>query len=331
MAQIVLDGCSGRRQPLGGQSIYTSAGEAPVQEQNLPLWRQWRRACYFRLAQAVLLVGQVLPDSVGSGFCESLARVAVWLRPRDWARAKANLRIAFPELGDNEQTQLLRMTTLALGRNLYQTTALAHSADKQLETVCGAGTIEEIRRLRQHQHGVLILTGHIGCWELLGAYLAKKLGHLGVVTGTIHNRRVDELVQGWRKDLGMTVLPRAQGVRPVIRMLRDGGVVAVLLDQATGVNNQAVPFFGKSAQTPASLAKLAIRYRIPVLPVCIGRTETGHCVQHLDPLPLATPSGKLSVQEFLVTCNIALETMIRRNSSEWVWFHKRWNDDILQA
>ena len=125
----------------------------------------------------------------------------------------------------------------------------------------------------------------------------------------------------------MTVLPREAGVGPLLRYLKGGGVVAILQDQFTRTRNLDVLFFGEPAPTPVGLARLALRYDIPVLPVAIARDQrTGRQrVVHLPPLEFKTgQTGDDDVEGFLALCNSRLEYLIRRNPAEWVWFHKRW-------
>ena len=103
--------------------------------------------------------------------------------------------------------------------------------------------------------------------------------------------------------------------------------MAVLQDQNTRVQNLDVPFFGEPAPTPVGLARLALRYRIPVLPVAIARDrrKNRHLVLHRSPL-VFKEGGRPDedVENFMILCNAQLEHFIRRNPAEWVWFHNRW-------
>jgi len=328
MAQIVLDGGFRRGQPQGQKrvSAICPSGGFAVRERDLPLPRRCRRRAYYWLARSVLLAIRKLPARLGQAMCRNLTKMALHLCSRDRQRALANIGTAFPELDDRGRSDLLRQATEVFGRNLFQTLMLPDEIKSQLAQVRDDGALERLIRLSRSGRGVLVLTGHLGCWELLGAYLAHGLGRFGVVTGTIHNERVDALIQSRRVGLGMTVLPRRSGVRPVIRLLRDGGVVAVLLDQRTRAHNLEVPFFGRPAPTASGIARLALRYDIPVLPVCIGRDGNGHLVRHLPPIEPPETDAPERVRAFLGRCNDALETMIRRNPAEWVWFHERWGD-----
>ena len=306
-------------------------GHSHLQGQNLPLWRRWRRQGYYLLTLATLAGMSRLPERWGQGICVGLARLALRARSRERRQAWHNLGLAFPHLSPSERHRLLAKALETLGRNLYDMLVLDRQARRDFPEVADAGVIASISKLRAHGRGVLILTGHLGCWELLGAYLAARLQGLAVITGTVHNAPVDRLLQERRVRLGLRPMPRESDLRPVVRTLRRGGVVAVLLDQNTRVQNVAVPFFGRPAPTPVGFARLALRYRVPVLPVAIGRVAAGHRISHLSPLPLPAGEGPAAVQLFLQRCNEALEQFIRRNPAEWVWFHDRWGDSTGSA
>lgn len=300
-------------------------------EAAVPRWRRVRRRLYWLLLLGVRDLAGLLPIRGGRALGRALARLAVRARPRETARARRNLVLAFPERDAAAHERLLAASTVRLGENLADTLAaprILAGAVPVVET--GPPVVAEIGRLAAAGRGVFLLTGHLGCWELLGGWLARKLaeaglGPLGVVTGTVRNPPVDRLLQDRRRDLGLRVLPREAGAAPLLRHLRAGGVAAVLLDQHTHARNRDVPFFGRPAPTPVGLARIALRNDVPVLPVAIARQEegSGHRVLHLPPL-VVTGQGE---DELLAACNGALEEMIRRNPAEWVWFHRRWAEE----
>ncbi len=284
-------------------------------------------------------LADLVPIAVGRGLCAGMARFAFRMRPQDRHVAEANLGRAFPELDERGRRRLLVESVRALGLNLFDTLAARRLLENGDSVVEEPGPVEGMSQvgdvladLAAPGRGVFILTGHLGCWELLGGWLARELrarglDGLGVVTGTVRNPPVDRFLQGRRRGLGMVVLPREAGAGPLIRYLGSGGIVAVLQDQNTRVQNLDIPFFGEPAPTPVGLARLAMRYGIPVLPVAIARDGRNNChrVVHLPPL-VFKEAGRTDedVESFLTLCNGQLEHFIRRNPTEWVWFHKRW-------
>ena len=289
-----------------------------------PCWRRWRRRGYHALARLLLTMARVVPLPVGRAAGAGLGALALRVRPRERERARANLALALPELDAGAREALLKRAAAALGANLHDALALERLAAGGYADVAGTAAGAAARALLAEGRGLLILTGHLGCWELLGGWLARELGGLAVVTGTIHNAPVDRLVNERRRRLGLTPLPRGGDLRPLLRVLRGGGAVAVLLDQNSAVPNVPVPFFGRPAPTAVGFARLALRTGAPVLPLAIRREGHGHFVDQLPPLRPQGGTDEGAVYSCLTRCNAALETLIRRAPAEWVWFHARW-------
>ena len=269
------------------------------------------------------------------------------MRPHDCQQALSNLALAFPEVDSESRQKIFEDSVRALGDNFFDT-LVAPSLLKREQFIeeealnNKSDLVQKLQQMAISGRGVLILTGHLGCWELLGGWLVQKvtqagLGKLAVVTGSIHNAPVDRLVQERRLDMGMKTLPRSGGAAPLLRHLQNGGVVAVLLDQNTKVENLPIPFFGQEAPTPVGFARIALRYGIPILPLAIARKgvikgkrngiDRGHIIRNGTPwIPLEPKEDSAeAVNDLLLWCNGSLEKLISRNPAEWVWFHERWS------
>ena len=291
-----------------------------------------------------LTLARIMPLAWGRAGGVLLARLALRLRPRERRLALANLELAFPGIDDRGRARLLAASVHALGRNFHDMLAIEKLVgdDRRIREQgqrCGGppDLTAVMAGLLGRGRGLLLLTGHFGCWELLGAWVSRRLraaglGEMAVVTGTVHNPAVDRLLQARRRKLGLTVLPREAGPGPLVAHLRRGGVAAVLLDQNIRTQTLPVPFCGSPAPTADGPARIALRLGVPVLPVALGwdRSEGAHLVGALpvlDPLSGGRLPGDPSdaeVADFLAACNSALETFLRRNPAEWVWFHDRW-------
>ena len=289
-------------------------------------YRRLRRKFYYQLARLLLGLIRSLPSTAGQKFCSGLMVFAMKIRKRDADLARANLQKAFPALDAAEIHDLLNTATSSLGWNFYDALMLDRWHDNQYRGVTDDGVFTTIAGLRRQDRGVLLLTGHLGCWELLGGYLASQLDGFSVITGTIHNQPVDKLINDWRHRAGMQTIPREGDLRPLLRALQEGKVVAVLMDQNTGVESLEVPFFGTKAPTAVGFARLALKYDIPVLPVSIARQNEGHIVMHKAALQPADYTGDDQEYRFLEKCNMCLESFILEHPAEWVWFHRRWQD-----
>lgn len=273
-----------------------------------------------------------------------LGRAAFRLRPRERARAAANLALAIPEVDSGKRAEILARSAVLLGRNFHDMMAAGNLVGRDdlfrepVGEVRRFGTLDDqLARLIARGRGLILVTGHIGAWELLGARVARLLerrgrGPLAVVTGTVHNPPVDAMLERRRRALGLLPVPRRQGLAPVLRHVRAGGVAAVLLDQNLDDTDPAVPFFGQPAPTPDAVARFAVGRGVPLLPVAMAwDEESGRHVIMRDRVlneeaALADDKpDQARVDRLHRECQNALESFVRRNPEQWVWFHERWH------
>lgn len=291
---------------------------------DLPRWRRWRRSFWAAVARAMLAAADRWPLSCHRQACVALARLAPWLQRAAARRARRNLALAFADRPESWRRDVLREMPLALGRNLHAALTSRRQAARGFPTVDTEsvdGLAVRLETAAGRGRGVFLLTGHLGCWELLGACLARRLGNLAVVTGTVRNPAVDTLLQQRRREVGMTPLPREAGARPILRALDAGWTVGVLLDQATRVRSVALPFFGRPAPTPLGIASVARRRRVPIVPAAlIWNVDRWRA----EILPVIEPEDHADDAALAAACNRALEDLIARNPAQWVWFHQRW-------
>ncbi|MBD3221351.1 hypothetical protein GF314_08905 [bacterium] len=294
---------------------------------DLPYWRRWRRAFWAQVARMVLASAQRWPAPLHRVACQALASLAPLLQPGAARRARRNLALAFGDRSPAWRRRVLWRMMPALGRNLHAALTSEREAAHGFPSVAAdAGGAEGdlagvLAAEASGGRGAFLLTGHLGCWELLGTWLAHRLGGLTVVTATVHNPAVDRLLQDRRRALGMTPLPRDGGARPILRALDEGRVVGVLLDQATRVQSRPLPFFGRPAPTPVGIARLARRRDVAIVPAALVWEDGRWRPQVLPPL---RPAAFASDADLAAACNAALETLIARNPAQWVWFHRRW-------
>jgi KDO2-lipid IV(A) lauroyltransferase len=129
-----------------------------------------------------------------------------------------------------------------------------------------------------------------------------------------------------REDMGLKTIEQGNA-REILRVLRGGGLVAMLADQdIRRVNGAFVPFFGKLAHTPVGPAALAVRLKVPILcAVTEWRTLTRHGGSIAEILrPREDLSNDDAVLELTARCTAAIEAAVRRRPDEWLWMHDRW-------
>jgi KDO2-lipid IV(A) lauroyltransferase len=189
--------------------------------------------------------------------------------------------------------------------------------------------LEHFRQEIAKGKGVILLSGHIGCWEQsLRRITLEAPGKVHPVIRRIKDPVVHTFVDEHRRKFGRgESILSDKGVRPLLRILSRGEVLVVVLDQNAGLREGVfVPFFGRLACTYSSLAKLSLLLGIPVVPVGgLRRPEGTHWLNFHPPIP---PFSDLPQDEAIYRQTAlytrAIEEMIRPHPEQWIWMHRRW-------
>jgi KDO2-lipid IV(A) lauroyltransferase len=237
--------------------------------------------------------------------------------------ARANLALALPERDAADRARILRGMWDNLGRTVGE---LPHLPALEWE-IEGA---EHLAPIAAGGGPAILVSGHIGNWEVLPPALERLGIRMGSVYRAADNPAVDALVNGLRaRAVGGEKLPLfpkgSQGARAALKFLATGGVLGLLADQKLN-DGIAVPLLGVAAMTAPAPAQLALRFRCPVIP---GRVQRlGPCRFRLvvDP-PLALPEladRQAAIQALTLAINDRLSAWIRERPEEWLWLHRRW-------
>jgi KDO2-lipid IV(A) lauroyltransferase len=191
------------------------------------------------------------------------------------------------------------------------------------EDVQGWSIVEE--RLARGK-GLLVVTGHLGNWELGGAYVAARGLPIDVVARHMNNPLFDRYLTRTRQRIGMTVVHDEQAVRRVPRSLRSGRAVAFLVDQgALGLASTWVPFFGRYAKTPRGPAVFALRLNTPVVFGVALRRPSGKYQLTFEPIEVTdTGDREADVDRIVADYTAVLERWVRRAPEQYLWHHRRW-------
>ncbi len=185
---------------------------------------------------------------------------------------------------------------------------------------------EFIVQARRKGRGVVLITGHFGYWELLGATVAS-LGHpITVVAKDLHNPAVNRLILAGRERLGMCVTNMDSAPPAILRALRRNECVGLLADQDAGPGGVFVDFLGLPASTYQGPALFALRTGAPIVPCFIIRSgPERHRVRFETPIK-ADPSGdeEADIARITQAYTDVLVRYIVDYPDHWFWVHRRW-------
>jgi Kdo2-lipid IVA lauroyltransferase/acyltransferase len=242
---------------------------------------------------------------------------------------------AFPGWNAAQVEAVARESYRNLGRVAIEATVLSRGAPKDVLAIFAAAPSWEIvERSLAKGRGLILVAGHLGNWELSGAYVAARGVPVHPIARGMANPLSDAYFRRTRERLGMHIMHDQEAVRRVPRVLRDGQAVGFLSDQATvGLASTFVPFFGRPAKTPRGAAVFALRGDYPVVMVHAIRAPDDRYEFIAEELPVThTGDRERDVDDVMLRFSQALERMVRKYPGQYFWQHRRWKhqpDDTL--
>lgn len=284
------------------------------------------RAVYASLRGAIGTLGALRWDNA-TGIGAHLG--ALGYRPFGIRRAVVESQIAasLPEVDFVERQRIARACYEHLGRLAVETALLPSlGPEKVIELMEHVDGWDVVERAMARGHGLVFVTGHLGNWELGGAYIVSRGIPLDVVARRMNNPLFDRYLTSTRDQLGMSVVYDRDAVRRTARAVREGRAVAFLVDQA-GLNLAStwVPFFGRLAKTPRGPAVFALRWDMPVVFGTALRQPNGRYRLSFEEIPVsATGDRDRDIDETVERYTATLERWVRRAPEQYFWHHRRW-------
>ena len=239
-----------------------------------------------------------------------------------------NLELALPELNAAERDRILRGVFRHLGWQLVEFCRMTRYTPENTRNWIRTEGLEHYLAAQVRGKGVLVLTGHLGAWELSSFY-HSLMGHpMGMVIRRLDNRRLDEFVNGIRCFHGNRVLHKDDFARGLLTAMRAGHTVGILMDtNMTPPQGAFVKFFGLDACTATGLAHVARKTGAAVLPgFMLWEPGERRYVLHFGP-ELEIPHTADVAADILAgtqLCAQVTESWIRRYPDQWLWIHRRW-------
>jgi KDO2-lipid IV(A) lauroyltransferase len=241
--------------------------------------------------------------------------------------AEKQIAAAFPEFSSREVKRVARESYRHLGRVAAETALLSRLDSKGvLEHFAGTEELELVQNQVAEGHGAIVLTGHLGNWELAGAMVAVHGMPIDVIVRLMGNPLFDEYLTRTRARLGMTVVRDRDAVRQTARSLRAGRVIAFLADQSgLHIASSFINFFGRPAKTPRGPAVFALRLDAPLFfGACIREPDGRYRIHVREIVTERTGDTDSDVDAILNEYSRLLEHYVREAPEQYFWQHRRW-------
>ncbi len=257
----------------------------------------------------------------------TLGRSVGWLL---WSLVRIRRKVALGNIHAalhlplEECRQLGRRVYNHLGATAIEFLRLRILTPKRAKEILGVENLARLQKLRESGNGVLILSAHLGNWDLLACSAGLCGLPVKVITRSIKRSWLNRYWMEERRRCGVELLPAQGSALAIRKALRENEIVAFVLDQHQP-SGLAVDFFGRPAATATSLARLARATGAPVVPAFLMRDGLQHRLHLLEPMPQAAgESRENAVAEATAAYTHVIETYVRRFPEQWFWVHRRW-------
>ena len=285
-----------------------------------------KRRLLTRILKAAVFAFPHLSAKSSLRFGVVLGYLSYFFLPRERKRALQNLALALKnEKSADEMISIARALFCNLGRNLSELLRFPNLREQNIDSIVKIKGREKVDNALNRNKGVIILTAHLGNWELMAAYLSLKGYRGSVVARRIYYEGFDEVISKLRASASVKVIYRTSA-REMLKCLHGNGLLGILSDQDTDkVDGVFVDFFGRPAYTPVGPVVLALKTGASIVPCFIVRENGRHTIHVEEPLELLV-TGDREKDLYVNTgrCSKVIESYIRKYPSQWVWMHQRW-------
>jgi Kdo2-lipid IVA lauroyltransferase/acyltransferase len=239
-----------------------------------------------------------------------------------------NLELAFPEKTASDREAILRLVYRNLGYLLAEFCKMPGYTAEGASGFIRYEGLENFVRARGRGKGVLVLTGHLGAWELSSFYHSLMGMPMGVVIRRLDNSLVDDFVNRIRCLHGNRVIHKNDFARGLIASMRAGETVGILMDtNMTPPQGVFVPFFGVAACTASGMARIAAKTGAAVVPGFLlwEKSERRYVLRFGEELEVVhTGDAEQDALANTAGFTAAIEGYVRRYPDQWLWMHRRW-------
>jgi len=277
----------------------------------------------------LMFIVRCLPLDVASALGARIARF-VGPRLKEHKVAMMNLALAFPDKTEAERNAIIMAEWENIGRVIGEFPHVTRpKVIAERVKIKGKKYLDELKKSGK---GAVCVSIHMGNWELSSMIMRE----LGIKANNVYRRPnnpyVEKIYQARvDKQKGLLIPKDKNSLLKMIRCIRNGETVGLLIDQKLNEGIETT-FFGKKAMTTPAPAIISRRYDVPILMGRVVRTKGAHFEMTLFPLIYCnkTKNSDKDIQEMTQKLNDIVQGWIETTPEQWLWIHKRWNKDIFK-
>jgi len=242
---------------------------------------------------------------------------------------RRNLAFAYPDMDESQRRRLEGRVFRNYGISLFELFQMGFMRPEDVARRMRFYGLENFREALLRRRGVIAVSAHLGSWELGMQALPCVFGvHLTAVAKKFKSNFVENWIHSVRTRFGNAILYKKDSLADMTRILRSGGILAILIDMARRKDGVDVRFYGRKATATPAVAMLALRCRAAVLPTFSLREPDGRIGVHAEPEIEMRRTRDLRADLVTNTQRITdvVEGMVRRHPEQWFWLMRRWKE-----
>lgn len=245
-------------------------------------------------------------------------------------RRKVTLINLKNSLGDQKNIKELkkigRRAYKNIGKSLVEYSLFPSLNKKKISKLVEFEGAENFDEALKRGKGAIVVAGHFGSWELMGAATRQRGYPVDFLVGEQHNILVDNLMNDYRKSMGIGIIKMGAAAKGIIKALKNNRFVAMLSDQDAGNDGTVVDFFGRPASTPKGPAAFALKMNAPIiLGFIIRGNKKKQKIIIEKPIFIEKSENKEDdIRKLTQAYTSVLEHYIRKYPDHWFWPHRRW-------
>lgn len=236
-----------------------------------------------------------------------------------------NLRLAFPELSENEIENLGRSVFYHFSRLGVEVVLLSNMIKYGFEHFIGHANWKVLEDAYSEGKGVIFVVGHIGNWEILGTAISMRGLPLRTLAANIRNSLVNDFVYQHRLDSGMSVILIKESRKLIAKGIKEKAIIGLVADQDAGQTGIFLPFLGRPASTHTGAAVYALRYKVPIV---YGSSYLKDNKYHFRFERFNGNSqlkfSRENIRKITAWYTNQLENDIYKYPEQYFWLHRRW-------
>jgi len=243
---------------------------------------------------------------------------------------KKNISLAFNQPVNDPSTRVLARSVF---KSIVQVVIEFMAMPKDFNTGFGREVMVElegrdkIEKVLAAGKGLIFVTGHTGNWELMGAYVSSCVVPMSCVARRFRNPYLNRVIQAHREEYRQEIIQKKGALLKISKVLKQGGVVAFLIDQHAGKDELKVDFMGTPAYTHSGPGRLAVRVQVPIMAGFCYRLGSGFQYKGYMDDPIYPDPDKDPEEETLRMTRYAndrISHFIKEHPEQWMWLHRRW-------